>query len=493
MPNQSSDLLANAGAHRASFWQRWIVVVWVSLGAGVQYTMRNNLSIAIKVMPKEYGWSDGWDGPLLSSFFIGYAIGQIPSSLAARRWGGKLVLGLAILATSLLNAIIPLVGSIPELVAVLRVLSGMAQSATFPTCYHLFSVWTLDHENSRVVACMHFLGDTGGTLIGFLASEQLLDMSFPPLAISGLQLVFWTWSVLAVFWVTIWMCFFPDREKRSKNLKHATCSTTVQPLHLNSPPVAMGVECGVVRNERCQIDPPSGVSGVPWLALLCNPTLISLYATHAAGNMVAYALLTELPLFLKDAKADPAITRLATTLPYVANLLVMLPVGVVADALIARGASRTIVRKFFEAVAKLGSAAALLGAAYAPHHGISVALLTAASYGLFGACTAGYSAAYLEVAPTASGQAFALSNTIATLPGIAAPLIVEACTNLLGPVDGFRAAFALFGFGAGLPALAAFLCLFRAEPVDLRSGVRAELRDAEADEPSEESEWRHSH
>ena len=88
----------------APAWQRWIVVVAVSLGAGkvgvilpssripstrvgnpnpfyplsrtvshthpacgagVQYTMRVNLSVALTRMPQHFGWGDGWDGPLL--------------------------------------------------------------------------------------------------------------------------------------------------------------------------------------------------------------------------------------------------------------------------------------------------------------------------------------------------------------------------------------------------------------------------------------------
>ena len=108
-----------------------------------------------------------------------------------------------------------------------------------------------------------------------------------------------------------------------------------------------------------------------------------------------------------------------------------------------------------------------MGAAYAPRHGRGIALLTVAAYGACGLSTAGYSAAYFEVCPRNTGQTFAVSNTFATLPGIAAPLIAQGLVGRLGPEDGWRAAFGLFGFGMALPALLALFCCFRAEPVVL--------------------------
>ena len=76
----------------APAWQRWLVVVAIGLGAGVQYTMRVNLSVALTRMPQQFGWGDGWDGPLLSAFFCGYLFGQIPASALAQRAGAKAVL-----------------------------------------------------------------------------------------------------------------------------------------------------------------------------------------------------------------------------------------------------------------------------------------------------------------------------------------------------------------------------------------------------------------
>ena len=173
-------------------WQRWLVVVAISLGAGVQYTMRVNLSVALTRMPQQFGWGDGWDGPLLSAFFCGYLFGQIPASALAQRAGAKAVLvchgmhlhlhlhqhlhlhlhlhctctapargpahraqAVAVVLTSVLNACIPLAAASPAVVFALRAASGLTQAATFPTCYQLFSVWACPSENARVIAVLH--------------------------------------------------------------------------------------------------------------------------------------------------------------------------------------------------------------------------------------------------------------------------------------------------------------------------------------------------
>jgi len=135
-PSASEAMLAEADAKKVALprpdWQRWLVVCMTSLGAGVQYTMRCNLSVALTRMPKQYHWSDGWDGPLLSAFFCGYFFGQVPASLLAQRAGAKRILCLSVLLTSLLNALIPLVAAYPGAVFCIRAASGLAQAATFP-------------------------------------------------------------------------------------------------------------------------------------------------------------------------------------------------------------------------------------------------------------------------------------------------------------------------------------------------------------------------
>jgi len=55
--------------------------------------MRVNLSVAAEKMQVQFGWSDPEKGFVLSSFFIGYMLGQLPGGWIATRYGGKWVFG----------------------------------------------------------------------------------------------------------------------------------------------------------------------------------------------------------------------------------------------------------------------------------------------------------------------------------------------------------------------------------------------------------------
>ena len=72
---------------------------------------------------------------------------------------------------------------------------------------------------------------------------------------------------------------------------------------------------------------------------------------------------------------------------------------------------------------------------------------------------AGWQSLYLDAFGEHSGQAYAYSNTIATLAGIAAPVIASNFVRVLGQTAGYRATFAIFGPAVGLPAVGLF-CRF---------------------------------
>ena len=202
-----------------------------------------------------------------------------------------------------------------------------------------------------------------------------------------------------------------------------------------------------------------------WSSLLTQPSLWALYAAHFADHFVMYGLLTELPLFLRSRHADATVTLAAETLPYLCNMLTSLVVAPLADGLVARGTDRTLLRKSFQSLAMIGASVGLLSASFCSFEGPSVIAFTCLSMGMLACRTAGGLAGFLEVCPHHAGQAYAVSNTVATLPGIFAPLLAQTLTLQMGDVAGFRVAFAIYGFGASIPALILFVGCFSSEPV----------------------------
>ena len=87
--------------------KRHILVALCFVAAFICYIDRVNISVAIIPMAEQFGWSATTKGLVLSSFFIGYLLAMLPSGWAANRWGGKTLLGLALLGWSLFTFLTP--------------------------------------------------------------------------------------------------------------------------------------------------------------------------------------------------------------------------------------------------------------------------------------------------------------------------------------------------------------------------------------------------
>jgi MFS family permease len=103
-------------------------------------------------MQEEFSWTETTKGIVLSSFFVGYILLQVVSGTLANRYGGKLVLGVAVVWWSLFTVLTPPAAllSLPALIAA-RIALGLGEAAVFPRR----STWSVDGsdaQRSRAVA-----------------------------------------------------------------------------------------------------------------------------------------------------------------------------------------------------------------------------------------------------------------------------------------------------------------------------------------------------
>lgn len=89
---------------------------------------------------------------MLSSFFWGYVVTQIPSSYIATIWSGQKLLSIGMLICGVLNVVLPIVASSWGLVAVLvcRVGMGLTQACLLPCTHALLSKWVPPSERARL-------------------------------------------------------------------------------------------------------------------------------------------------------------------------------------------------------------------------------------------------------------------------------------------------------------------------------------------------------
>ena len=167
------------------------------------YALRVNLSIAINPMVRD--GSTVIDGPedaalVLSSFFFGYIVTQVPGGWLAAKYGAKWVFGFGILTTTVLTLVTPVAAksSMGALICV-RVIEGFGEGVTYPAINSLWARWAPPLERSKLTAAS-FTGAYVGTIIALPASAALAGSTF----LGGWPSVFYVFGGLGVIWFVFW-------------------------------------------------------------------------------------------------------------------------------------------------------------------------------------------------------------------------------------------------------------------------------------------------
>jgi sugar phosphate permease len=132
--------------------KRWETIWFLFVAILINYTIRVNMSIAAPKMKDVLNWTEKEKGYVLSSFFWGYAISQIPATIIAERIGPKIVFGFAVFASSFFTILMPTASKYSLALALLcRASVGFASGALFPSLYHFFKYWIPVHEKTIMV------------------------------------------------------------------------------------------------------------------------------------------------------------------------------------------------------------------------------------------------------------------------------------------------------------------------------------------------------
>ena len=133
---------ASATAARSG-WKAWHTVVCPLLRRGfISYIDRTNISVASIAMKEQFGWTETTKGFVLSSFFVGYLLLQVVSGTLANKYGGKIVLGVAVLWWSLFTMLTPPAAmlSLSALIGA-RIALGLGEAAVFPASINMIGRW----------------------------------------------------------------------------------------------------------------------------------------------------------------------------------------------------------------------------------------------------------------------------------------------------------------------------------------------------------------
>ena len=104
---------------------------------------------------------------LFSSFYVGYTIFQIPGGRIARRFGPSKVIGISLIAWSILFLILPITKSFVAAI-VIAFFMGLAQGPIFPSVIFLTRLFFKDSQYARASGIVTAVGDLSPALIPFV-------------------------------------------------------------------------------------------------------------------------------------------------------------------------------------------------------------------------------------------------------------------------------------------------------------------------------------
>ncbi|XP_026729511.1 vesicular glutamate transporter 1 isoform X1 [Trichoplusia ni] len=394
------------------FWRRrrLVVALLAFFGFFNVYALRVNLSVAVVAMTEpvattldngtvvyipEFDWSSQTKGLVLSSFFYGYLVTQLPGGWLAAKIGGNRVFAIGIGATSLLTLFTPpLAHTSTALLIAVRVVEGLFEGVTYPCIHAVWSRWAPASERARL-ATFAFSGSYAGTVVSMPVCSLLTQYT-------GWPGIFYVFGIMGLVWTTIWWLVVKESPEKDPHI------TPAELKYIQDSRGTQAVEGSKIRH--------------PWSKMLKSAPVWAIVMAHFSENWGFYTLLTFLPTFMQDVfKFKTSQTGFLAAVPYLAMAIVLQVAGHIADWLLRRGVmSRTNIRKLFNCGAFLSQTIFMVAAAYASTVTWCIVYLTIA-VGLGGFAWSGFSVNHLDIAPPHASVLMGLSNTIATLPGIISP------------------------------------------------------------------------
>ncbi|MCA8997415.1 MAG: MFS transporter [Planctomycetaceae bacterium] len=162
---------------------RYAVLAVCCLSAILLYLDRFCMNFAQRYVREDLGISNDALGWSMFSFFITYALFQIPAGWLTDRFGPRKLMTVYILAWSLMTGLMGAVGSFAGLIAV-RLAAGVAQAGAYPTCAAVVRKWMPLRNRGMGNSIIAFGGRVGGGIAPLLTA--LLVITFVPSDVSPL-------------------------------------------------------------------------------------------------------------------------------------------------------------------------------------------------------------------------------------------------------------------------------------------------------------------
>ena len=391
---------------------RWLVISWTLVIAAVSYLDRNNISIAISFIQKEFGFSNVQTGGLFSAFVLGYALMQPLAGRIADHFGPRRAVAAAIIWWSVFTLCVPLVPSSAPgslfIMGAVRFLLGIGEAVIFPASNRLVASWIPSRERGLANGLIFAGVGLGGGIAPPLITWIMLSHSW--------RWAFFVSALIGLVAGAVWLIVVRDRPQEHRWVGEAE---------------AAYIEEGLPKTVEHARGP------LRWRDMALDGQVALLTASYFCYGYVAYIFFTWFFKYLSDVRGlNLKASALYATLPFIAMALASSFGGWISDRLMGPFGPR--VARCGVAGLSLAVAAAFIWAATQVADARLAAVVLAGGAGALYLAQSAFWALSADLGGRSAGALSGIMNMGCQLGGV----VTASLTPVVASAFGWTASFA---------------------------------------------------
>ena len=396
---------------------RHLMAVCLFLATLTAYMERTGFSIAYTLMASEAGVSESTKGVVMSAFYWGYGVSQVPGGIAAQRYGGDVVLTVCFLSWSLASLMTPGDARRTFLLVFWRFVLGVSQGFLIPAVHTVVSAWMRREERAKAVSLI-----TSGMYLGSASAMWFLPMVSRVFGGPGiLRLV----GVMGLCWVVLFRTV--RRQCGAEGVGAGGTGGTGGAGGAGGVGGTGGLP-GDTAEESDSLPVVSGGGSIGGslggrkrtpVEFLKHRSVQAIVVNNFTFHYAFYIVMNWLPSYFDSVLHAPLQSvGIIKTIPYLTMFLTSNAGAWVGDRVIkTRGVPVAAGRKFVNSCGFVATAC-MLCLMPAASNVTSGLLATTLALGSAGFARGGFSVNHMDIAPAHAGVIMGISNTAGTLSGV---------------------------------------------------------------------------
>ncbi len=139
--------------------------------------LNSSYSIVLELIKTDLALTYTMSGALMSSYFVGYTIGQVPWGLLADRVGSRRVIALSVLGTAASTLVFSVASSFWHAILA-RFLSGLLGAGVFVPCVRLVSDWFTSTQRGTALGLLSIGGSVGLMAASWILPSYSLQLGW---------------------------------------------------------------------------------------------------------------------------------------------------------------------------------------------------------------------------------------------------------------------------------------------------------------------------